>query len=38
MLMAENNEVLELREEFYKVKQVVKGMKDGVFSVLNNSN
>ena len=35
VLMAENNEVQELPEEFYKVKKVVKGMKDGVFSVLN---
>ncbi|EAX6607860.1 toxin SymE, type I toxin-antitoxin system family protein, partial [Salmonella enterica] len=37
-LMADNNEVQELREELYKVKQVVKGMRDGVFSVLNGSN
>ncbi|EOU9710277.1 SymE family type I addiction module toxin [Salmonella enterica] len=38
VLMADNNEVQELREEIYKVKQVVKGMRDGVFSVLNGSN
>ncbi|AIP97762.1 type I toxin-antitoxin system SymE family toxin [Salmonella enterica] len=38
VLMADNNEVQELREELYKVKQVVKGMRDGVFSVLNGSN
>ncbi|EBI9233729.1 SymE family type I addiction module toxin [Salmonella enterica] len=37
-IIADNNEVQELREELYKVKQVVKGMRDGVFSVLNDSN
>lgn len=37
MPMEEDNEVQELREELYKAKQVVKGMKDGVFSVLNDS-
>ncbi|EAO4574242.1 type I toxin-antitoxin system SymE family toxin [Salmonella enterica] len=36
-IIADNNEVQELREELYKVKQVVKGMRDGVFSVLNDS-
>ncbi|EPO6310018.1 SymE family type I addiction module toxin, partial [Shigella flexneri] len=30
-------EVQELREELYQVKQVVKGMRDGMFSVLNES-
>jgi len=38
VLMAENNEVQELREELYRVKQAVKGIRDGVFSVLNDSN
>ncbi len=28
MLMADNNEVQELREQLYQAKQVVKGMKD----------
>lgn len=37
VLMADNSEVQELREELYKVKQVVKGMRDGVFSMLNDS-
>ncbi|EIX6435695.1 type I toxin-antitoxin system SymE family toxin [Salmonella enterica] len=36
-IIADNNEVQALREELYKVKQVVKGMRDGVFSVLNDS-
>lgn len=35
MLMADNNEVLELREQLYQAKQVVKGIQDGMFSVLN---
>lgn len=35
MLMADNNEVQELREQLYQAKQVVKGIKDGMFSVLN---
>lgn len=35
MLMADNNEVQELREQLYHAKQVVKGIKDGMFSVLN---
>ncbi|EAN8469087.1 type I toxin-antitoxin system SymE family toxin [Salmonella enterica] len=30
VLMADNNELHELREELYKVKQVVKGIKDVV--------
>ncbi|EPQ7955029.1 SymE family type I addiction module toxin, partial [Escherichia coli] len=29
------DEVQELREELYQVKQVVKGMRNGMFSVLN---
>ncbi|EOF5101306.1 SymE family type I addiction module toxin [Salmonella enterica subsp. enterica serovar 6,7:l,v:-] len=29
-IIADNNEVQELREELYKVKQVVKGIKDAV--------
>lgn len=28
MLMADNNEVQELREQLYQAKQGVKGMKD----------
>ena len=35
VLMAESNEVQELREQLYQAKQVVKGIKDGMFSVLN---
>ncbi|QLW50281.1 type I addiction module toxin, SymE family [Escherichia marmotae] len=37
ILPADNNEVQELREELYQVKQVVKGMRNGMFSVLNES-
>ncbi|WP_213134044.1 SymE family type I addiction module toxin [Citrobacter sp. FP75] len=36
IIIADNDEVQELREELYRVKQVVKGIKDGMFSVLNN--
>lgn len=36
-IIADSNEVQELRNELYQVKQVVKGMKDGMFSVLNES-
>ncbi|MEG9429273.1 hypothetical protein HPK30_23785, partial [Citrobacter freundii] len=36
IIIADNDEVQELREELYKVKQVVKGIKNGMFSVLNN--
>ncbi|HFQ7061199.1 SymE family type I addiction module toxin [Citrobacter freundii] len=36
IIIADNDEVQELREELYKVKQVVKGIKDGMFIVLNN--
>lgn len=35
--MAESNEVQGLREQLYQAKQVVKGIKDGMFSVLNES-
>jgi hypothetical protein len=28
--MAENNEMQELREELYKIKQAVKGIKEAV--------
>ncbi|MBJ9295405.1 SymE family type I addiction module toxin [Citrobacter werkmanii] len=35
VLMAYNNEVQELREQLYQAEQVVKGIKDGMFSVLN---
>ncbi|MDZ8519634.1 toxin SymE, type I toxin-antitoxin system family protein, partial [Escherichia coli] len=31
------DEVQELREELYQVKQVVKGMRSGMFSVLNDN-
>ncbi|QPT15876.1 hypothetical protein I6G37_23070 [Serratia rubidaea] len=37
VLMADNNETQALREQLYQAKQVVKGIKDGVFSVLNES-
>ncbi len=37
MLMADGNELQELREQLYQTKQVVKGMRDGMFSVLNES-
>ena len=35
VLMADGNEVQELREQIYQAKQVVKRIKDGMFSVLN---
>ncbi|HAV1239760.1 TPA: type I addiction module toxin, SymE family [Salmonella enterica] len=35
VLMADGNEVQELREQLYQAKQVVKGINDGMFSVLN---
>ena len=35
VLMADGNEVQELREQIYLAKQVVKRIKDGMFSVLN---
>lgn len=34
-IIADSDEVQELREELYQVKQVVKWMKEGMFSVLN---
>nr|WP_155061820.1 SymE family type I addiction module toxin [Escherichia coli] len=37
ILLADNNEVQELRRELYQIKQAVKGMRDGMFSVLNES-
>ncbi|EGI4528972.1 type I addiction module toxin, SymE family [Escherichia coli] len=37
VLMADGNELQELREQLYQTKQVVKGMRDGMFSVLNES-
>lgn len=37
MLMADNNELQALREQLYQSKQLVKGIKDGMFSVLNES-
>ncbi|EOU7475436.1 TPA: SymE family type I addiction module toxin [Escherichia coli] len=37
ILIAECNEVQELRKELYQVKQVVKGIRSGMFSVLNES-
>ncbi|MDB2171679.1 hypothetical protein PMW74_23435, partial [Citrobacter farmeri] len=33
--VAVSEEVQELRKELYQVKQVVKGMRNGMFSVLN---
>ncbi|EXX83827.1 hypothetical protein M568_20175, partial [Salmonella enterica subsp. enterica serovar Namur str. 05-2929] len=35
VLMADSNEEQKLREQLYKAEQVVKGIKDGMFSVLN---
>ncbi|MDM2948208.1 hypothetical protein [Citrobacter sp. CK207] len=35
VLMAECNEVQELREQLYQAKQTVKGMQKGMFSMLN---
>ncbi|HAI8717827.1 hypothetical protein RCT21_10995 [Escherichia marmotae] len=37
ILLADSNEVQKLRRELYQVKQVVKGMRNGMFSVLNES-
>lgn len=35
-IIADNDEVQELREQLYQVQQVVKGIKSGVADVLNN--
>jgi len=35
ILLADSNEVQELRRELYQVKQAVKGKREGMFSVLN---
>ncbi|HHV7384877.1 TPA: SymE family type I addiction module toxin [Escherichia fergusonii] len=37
ILIAEHNKVQELRKELYQVKQDIKGMREGMFSVLNES-
>ncbi|EGA8983407.1 TPA: SymE family type I addiction module toxin [Escherichia coli] len=37
ILLADNNEVQELRRELYQVKQAIKGMCEAMFSVLNES-
>lgn len=37
VLMAENNEVQELREQLYQVKKAFKGIKSGMVNVLNDS-
>ncbi|MEN0582335.1 SymE family type I addiction module toxin [Phytobacter palmae] len=34
-IIADSDEAQELREELYQVKQVVKGKRNGMFSVLN---
>ncbi|WP_312974402.1 SymE family type I addiction module toxin [Atlantibacter sp.] len=34
-IIADSDEMQVLREELYQVKQAVKGMRDGMFSVLN---
>ncbi|MGE2766754.1 SymE family type I addiction module toxin [Escherichia coli] len=34
-IIADSDEMQELREELYQVKQSVKGERDGMFSVLN---
>ncbi|MGC9731394.1 hypothetical protein [Escherichia coli] len=36
-IIADSDEMQELREELYQVKQAVKGMRDGMFSALNES-
>ncbi|SFF38486.1 toxic protein SymE, partial [Phytobacter palmae] len=36
-IIADNNEIQELREELYQVKQVVKGMRNGMFNMQNES-
>ena len=36
-IIADSDEVQELREELYQVKQVVKGMRNGIFSMLDES-
>ena len=36
-IIADSDEVQELREELYQVKQVVKGMRHGMFSMLDES-
>ncbi|EQC3034383.1 SymE family type I addiction module toxin, partial [Escherichia coli] len=37
ILLADNNGVQELRRELYQVKQSVKGMRNGMFSMLNDN-
>ncbi|WP_407056926.1 SymE family type I addiction module toxin [Citrobacter werkmanii] len=34
-IIADNNDMQELREQLYQAEQMVKGIKDGMFSVLN---
>ena len=36
-IIANNNDMQEMREQLYQAKQVVKGIKNGIFSVLNES-
>ncbi|WP_097497965.1 SymE family type I addiction module toxin [Escherichia coli] len=36
-IIADSDEMQELREQLYQVKQAVKGMRDGMFSALNES-
>ncbi|HEA6332335.1 TPA: type I toxin-antitoxin system SymE family toxin [Escherichia coli] len=36
-IIADSDEMQELREELYQVKQAVKGIRDGMFSALNES-
>lgn len=36
-IIADNNDMQELREQLYQVKQVIKGIKGGIFSVLKES-
>jgi len=36
-IIADNNDMQEMREQLYQAKQVVKGIKNGIFSVLNES-
>lgn len=36
-IIADNNEMQELREQLYQAKQLVKGIEDRMFSVLNES-
>ena len=36
-IIADNTDMQEMHEQLYQAKQVVKGIKNGIFSVLNES-